>query len=169
MYHGAGYNKIMKFKTAVRLIICLAVTFIAPVVGAIFTREAVSGWYANLNKPFFNPPSWLFGPVWTALYILMGVAVFLVWQKGYGNRLVKIAIWLYVLQLVLNGLWSPIFFGLKMPFLAFCEILVLWAAIVLTIWAFARVSIAAAFLLAGYIGWVSFAAVLNFSIWMLNR
>jgi benzodiazapine receptor len=159
----------MKLKAAARLIVCLGVTFIVAAVGSIFTREAVSGWYANLNKPIFNPPSWLFGPVWTVLYLLMGVAVFLVWQKGYGNRQVRIAIWLYALQLVLNGLWSPIFFGLKMPFLAFCEILLLWVAIVLTIRAFARVSLASALLLAGYIAWVSFAAVLNFSIWMLNR
>ena len=158
----------MKLKAAVGFIVCLAVTFIAPAVGVIFTRQAVSGWYANLNKPFFNPPSWLFGPVWTVLYLLMGIAVFLVWQKGYGNRLVRVAICLYVLQLVLNGLWSPIFFGLKMPFFALCEILLLWAAIVFTIWSFAKVSIPAALLLLGYVVWVSFAAVLNFSIWILN-
>ena len=149
----------MKLKAAARLIVCLGVTFIVAAVGSIFTREAVSGWYANLNKPIFNPPSWLFGPVWTVLYLLMGVAVFLVWQKGYGNRQVRIAIWLYALQLVLNGLWSPIFFGLKMPFLAFCEILLLWVAIVLTIRAFARVSLASALLLAGYIAYMGWLVV----------
>ena len=159
----------MNLKAVVRLIVCLAVTFCAPALGSYFTRQSLSGWYADLNKPFFNPPSWLFGPVWTVLYLLMGIAVFLVWQKGSGNRLVRTAIGLYIMQLFLNGLWSPIFFGLKMPFLAFFEILLLWCAVVLTIWAFARVSKPAALLLVGYIGWISFAAVLNFSIWMLNR
>jgi tryptophan-rich sensory protein len=159
----------MKLNTVIKLIICLGVTFTAPLIGSFFTRQAVSDWYANLNKPFFTPPNWLFGPVWTVLYLLMALSAFLVWQKGLANPLVKVSLALYLLQLILNCLWTPLFFGLKMPLVAFCEIVMLWCVIVLTILAFARVSIPAALLLLAYIVWTSFAAVLNFSIWMLNR
>jgi benzodiazapine receptor len=163
------YNGIMRLNTAIKLIICLGVTFTAPLIGSFFTRQAVSDWYANLNKPFFTPPNWLFGPVWTALYLLMALAAFLVWQKGLANPLVKISLALYLLQLILNCLWTPLFFGLKMPLAAFCEIVMLWCVIVLTILAFVRVSIPATLLMLAYIVWTSFAALLNFSIWMLNR
>jgi tryptophan-rich sensory protein len=159
----------MKLSIAIKFIICLAVTFTPAVIGSLFTRQAISDWYAYLNKPSFTPPDWLFGPVWTVLYLLMAVSAFLVWQKGLANPQVKIALALYLLQLILNGLWTPLFFGARLLLVAFCEIVVLWVAIVLTILAFARVSTPAAVLLLPYIGWTSFAAVLNFSIWLLNR
>ena len=159
----------MKLTIVIKLIVCLAVTFSAAFIGSLFTREAVPDWYANLNKPSFTPPNWLFGPVWTALYLLMALSAFIVWQKGLANSAVRIALTIYLIQLILNALWSVIFFGLKMPWLSFIEILLLWTAIGLTILAFARVSITAAVLLVPYILWVSFAAVLNFAIWLLNR
>ena len=159
----------MKLPIVIRLVVCLALTFSAAVLGSLFTRNAISDWYANLNKPFFTPPGWLFGPVWTVLYLLMALSAFLVWQKGLDSHIVKVALALYLLQLILNGLWMPLFFGLRMPLVAFVEILLLWTTIGLTILAFARVSIPAALLLLPYILWASFAAVLNFSIWLLNR
>ena len=159
----------MKVTIVIKLVVCLALTFSAALLGSLFTRNAISDWYANLNKPFFTPPNWLFGPVWTALYVLMAVSAAIVWHKGLDKAAVRIALALFLLQLILNSLWTPLFFGLKMPLVAFIEILLLWIAIGLTILAFARVSIAAAVLLLPYILWTSFAAVLNFSIWLLNR
>jgi benzodiazapine receptor len=159
----------MKFAIFIKLVVCLALTFSAAFLGSLFTRNAISDWYANLNKPFFTPPDWLFGPVWTVLYLLMALSAFLVWQKGLESPIVRIALALYLLQLILNGLWTPLFFGLKVPLVAFIEILLLWTAIILTIIASARVSMPAALLLLPYIVWTSFAAVLNFSIWLLNR
>jgi len=159
----------MKLTIVIKLIVCLALTFSAAFIGSLFTREAVPDWYTNLNKPSFTPPNWLFGPVWTALYLLMAISALIVWQKGLANPAVRIALTIYLIQLILNALWSVIFFGLNMPWLSFIEILLLWTAIGLTILAFARVSITAALLLVPYILWVSFAAVLNFAIWLLNR
>ena len=159
----------MKLPVVIKFIVCLALTFSAAFLGALSTRSAISDWYANLNKPFFTPPDWLFGPVWTLLYLLMALSAFLVWQKGLETPIVRIALALYLLQLILNGLWTPLFFGLKMPLVAFIEIILLWIAIVFTIVASARVSMAAALLLLPYIIWTSFAAALNFSIWLLNR
>jgi len=159
----------MKLAIVIKLIVCLALTFSAAFIGSIFTRDAVNNWYATLNKPSFTPPDWLFGPVWTILYILMAISAFIVWQKGLANPAVRIALTIYLIQLILNGFWSVIFFSLKLPWLAFIEIILLWSAIVFTILMFARVSIIAALLLVPYMLWVSFAAVLNFSIWLLNR
>jgi len=159
----------MKLTIVIKFIVCLALTFSAALLGSLFTRNAVSDWYANLNKPIFTPPDWLFGPVWTALYLLMALSALLVWHKGLENPAVRIALALFLVQLILNALWTPLFFGLKMPLVAFIEILLLLAAIGLTIMAFTRVSIPAALLLLPYILWTSFAAVLNFSIWLLNR
>ena len=159
----------MKPTIVIKFVVCLALTFSAALIGSIFTREAVIDWYATLNKPFFTPPDWLFGPVRTILYLLMAISAFIVWQKGIANPAVRIALILYLLQLILNALWSVIFFGLKLPMLAFIEILLLWGAIGFTILAFAKVSIFASILLVPYILWTSFAAILNFSIWLLNR
>ena len=159
----------MKVSIAIKFIICLAVTFSAPLIASLFTGESISDWYAHLNKPFFTPPDWVFGPAWTVLYLLMAFSAALVWQKGFAKPLVKIALALYLLQLILNGLWMPLFFGLKMPLLAFFEILLLWSVILLTILSFARVSKPAVLPLLPYILWTSFAAVLNFSLWLLNR
>jgi tryptophan-rich sensory protein len=124
-------------------------------------------WYANLNKPSWNPPSWLFGPVWTALYCMMAVAAWLVWREG-GWRQQKAPLILFLIQLALNALWSPLFFGLHLPGIAFAEMSLLWIAIILTIRLFWPVHFGAAILLVPYLAWVSFAAVLNFTLWRMN-
>ncbi|MBA2245451.1 MAG: tryptophan-rich sensory protein [Gemmatimonadetes bacterium] len=124
-------------------------------------------WYAQLEKPSWNPPSWVFGPVWTVLYVLMGIAAWLVWkERGFGGA--PTALGLFLAQLVLNVAWTGIFFGLQRPDLAFLEILVLWALILATLVAFWRVRAAAGALLLPYLAWVSFATALNFAIWQLN-
>ena len=147
------------------VIICLAAGFI----GSIFTMPSLPAWYAGLNKPPFNPPNWIFGPVWTTLFILMGISAWLVWEKGFRNKEVRSAIMLFCAQLALNMLWSLLFFGLKSPLLAFANIIALWLLILATIVSFYRISRPAAWLLIPYILWVSFASVLNLSIWLLNR
>jgi tryptophan-rich sensory protein len=119
-----------------------------------------------LNKPSFSPPNYLFAPVWTALYILMGIALYLVWINGYKKH--KKAIIVFGIQLGLNLLWSILFFGMRNPLLAFIEILLLWSFIVYTIILFYKTSKTAAYLLTPYILWVSFASVLNFFIFYLN-
>lgn len=141
---------------------------LAGIIGALFTARSVQTWYTTLQKPSFNPPSWLFGPVWTVLYLLMGIAAYLVWAKGWTVPGVKTALFVFALQLVLNSLWSILFFGVRQPGWAFMEIVVLWAAIAVTIVLFWNISRTAAFLLVPYILWVSFAAVLNYSLWRLN-
>ncbi len=146
-------------KLIVSIIICEA----AGIVGSIFTINSVNTWYTTLNKPFFNPPSWLFGPVWTVLYLLMGISLYLVW----GNKKVNLK-WFWT-QLILNSLWSIIFFGLKNPAIAFIEIVFLWYAIFRTIKSFEKVNKIAAYLLYPYILWVSFASVLNLAIVILNK
>lgn len=125
------------------------------------------GWYAALAKPAWNPPGWLFGPVWTALYVLMGVAAWLVWRRG-GWRAQRRPLGWFVAQLALNALWTPLFFGFHRIDLALLEIVVLWGAIVAMIAAFARTSALAAWLLAPYLAWVSFATFLTFTLWRLN-
>ncbi len=126
-------------------------------------------WYGAIRKPSFTPPGWVFGPVWTTLYILMGVAAFLVWRKGLDSRGVRAALAWFLVQLVLNALWSPVFFGWHRIGLALIVLILLWGALVVTLWRFAWISGVAAGLLAPYLAWVSFAGVLNASIWWLNR
>jgi translocator protein len=145
----------IKFLTSI--IICEA----AGVVGSIFTIPSIQSWYATLNKPAINPPSWVFGPVWTTLFLLMGISLYLVWAKGK----VPVIFWV---QLVLNVLWSIIFFGWQQPGVAFFELIMLWFAILYTIINFWRVSKPAAYLLLPYIVWVTFAGFLNYSLWLLN-
>jgi tryptophan-rich sensory protein len=136
--------------------------------GGIVTRESVQTWYPTLRKPSFNPPSWIFGPVWSTLYLLMGIAHYLVVREQADPRLARQAHIFYGLQLALNTLWSLIFFGRRSPLAALIEIVFLWIAIVLTIVTFARISPKAALLLMPYLLWVSFAALLNGAIWRLN-
>ena len=140
----------------------------AGVIGSLFTAPASGGWYAVLAKPNIAPPNWVFAPVWTTLFALMGVAAFLVWRKRktVGS---KSASGLFVLQLALNVLWSIVFFGLHNPGGALAEIICLWLAIAATIAAFAQISKSAAWLMAPYLAWVSFAAYLNYLLWVLNR
>lgn len=138
----------------------------AGVIGSIFTFPAIPAWYAFLTKPSFSPPGWLFGPVWITLYFLMGISLYLIWEKGEKTLgLVKI----FLIHLVLNSLWSIIFFGLKNPGLAFAEILILWGMILYLALKFYKIDKTAAYLLVPYQLWVSFATVLNLSVWLLNR
>lgn len=158
----------MKTKEWGVLVGFVALAQVAGGIGAVFTTSEIGGWYATLARPELAPPNWVFGPVWTTLYFLMGVAAFLVWRKGWGERGVKIALGVFLGQLVLNTLWSIIFFGLHSLGGAFVEIVFLWGAILATIITFARVSKLAAWLLVPYILWVSFAAYLNASFWAIN-
>ncbi|HEY5221314.1 MAG TPA: TspO/MBR family protein [Candidatus Paceibacterota bacterium] len=151
-----------------KLVIAVVVSEVAGIIGSIFTVSAIPTWYATLAKPALNPPAWVFGPVWTTLYLLMGIAVFLVWRKGWDSKGVKTALSLFAIQLILNALWSIIFFGLHSPAWALVDIITMWIAIVATIVAFAKTSRPAAWLLVSYILWVSFALYLNYSIWRLN-
>jgi benzodiazapine receptor len=153
------------WKLVVSIIACLA----AGAIGSIFTRQAIPTWYATLEKPAFNPPNWLFAPVWTLLYIMMGIAAFLVWRKGLENRQVRIALIVFLAQLILNALWSVVFFGLESPLFGVVVIAALWVAILFTVLKFYRISLAASVLMWPYLLWVTFAAVLNSSIWLLNR
>jgi benzodiazapine receptor len=156
-------------KVIVKLISSVSLCLFTGFVGSFSTMDSVSTWYADLAKPSFNPPDWAFGVVWPILYVMMGVAAFLVWNMGIISSRTKVALGLFVFQLVLNGLWTPIFFGLHMMGLALAEIILLWIAILLTIIAFWRISKLATYLLIPYILWISFAIVLNASLWHLNR
>jgi len=158
----------MKINNTFRLIIAIIVSELAGVLGAFFTTPSIPTWYAALIKPVLNPPSWVFGPVWTTLFALMGIAAFLVWKMGLDRKDARIALGIFIGQLALNSLWSIIFFGLHSPAAAFVEIVFLWFAIIWTIVVFYKISKPAAYLLLPYIFWVSFAVYLNFSIWMLN-
>ena len=124
-------------------------------------------WYASLKKPAWNPPSWIFGPVWTALYTMMAVAAWLIWKRG-GFNARKLPLGLFLLQLWFNALWSWLFFGRHQPAMAFVDILLLWLSLLATIAAFRKVSGVAAWLLVPYLLWVGFAAALNFALWRLN-
>jgi benzodiazapine receptor len=145
----------------------VALAFAASALGGFWTFQAIPTWYQEIAKPSWTPPSWLFGPVWTALYAAMGVAAWLVWRRGGWNAQ-RGALTLFLVQLALNAAWSGLFFGLRNPGLGMAEIVVLWIAILLTLLAFRRASATAAWLFVPYLGWVTFAAALNFSIWRLN-
>lgn len=151
-----------------KLLISVAVCLGAGAVGSIFTVQTIPTWYAGLIKPSFSPPNWLFAPVWTLLYILMGTSLYLVWRKGVKTKKIRDAIVVFAIQLFLNLVWSPVFFGARNVFLGFVVIVVLWFYIVKTIRVFAKIDRLASRLLYPYIAWVSFATILNFSIWILN-
>lgn len=158
------FQKVNVFRLLASVMVCQ----FAGVIGSIFTTSSLEDWYFLLEKPTFNPPSWVFFPVWTILYTLMGISLYLVWKQGIKERKVKTGVFLFGLQLGLNTLWSLLFFGLKSPYYAFLEILILWAAILLTIMQFWNISKSASLLLIPYILWVIFAALLNYQIWVLN-
>lgn len=151
-----------------KLIPSIVICQLAGIIGSFFTSSSVSNWYLTLNKPFFNPPSWVFGPVWITLYLMMGISLYIVWNGGLRNKHAKIAITIFGIQLLLNSLWSILFFGLQSPLSAFIEIVLLWGAILATIIYFYRISKIASYLLIPYFLWVSFAAVLNLAIVYLN-
>lgn len=180
-------NKNKLIKLFVSIIICQ----LAGAIGAIFTTPEIGAWYVTLNKPSFNPPNWIFGPVWSFLFLLMGISLYLVWEKRFAvevsekeeklktwnpfSRKLWVGSWreenaiiIFFLQLFLNILWSIIFFAMHLPVVAFFEILMLWFAILYTIINFYRISKPASYLLIPYILWVSFATVLNYFLWILN-
>jgi tryptophan-rich sensory protein len=152
-----------------KLLACVASCQLAGVVGAVFTRSAIPAWYAYLKKPSFTPPNWLFGPAWITLYLLMAIAAYLVWQKGWQAPGVHQALAFFLIQLLLNILWSPVFFGWRSPLGGMIVIVLLWLAIVATIFFFSKISEPAAWLLLPYLLWVSYASALNISIYFLNR
>lgn len=152
------------FKLTISIIVCELVG----IIGSIFTSNAISEWYVYLNKPSFSPPNWLFGPVWTTLYFLMGVSFYLIFIKGWHKKNIQQACYLFITQLALNFIWTPVFFGLRSPFLGFIVIIALWLAIIMTMKKFYSISKPAFYLLIPYLLWVSFASVLNGMIWWLN-
>jgi tryptophan-rich sensory protein len=137
-------------------------------IAGLFTAEAVPGWYATLNQPSFNPPNWIFGPVWTTLYLAMGISLFLVWKENY-SRERNIAIVVFLIQLALNFAWSLIFFHFKMIGLALVEIILLWISILSMLFLFYRIKPVAAYINIPYLLWVAFATMLNASYYILNR
>ena len=171
----------MKLNNFFKLVIAIAVSEAAGVIGSVFTISTIPTWYAGLVKPALNPPAWVFGPAWTTLYALMGIAAFLIWREyskltlseveglvPQRKRQIKVALGVFGIQLFLNAIWSIIFFGLHNSGWALVDITLLWFAIVWTMVVFYKISRPAAYLLIPYLLWVSFASYLNYSIWVLN-
>lgn len=150
-----------------KLVVSLLLSLSAGFFGSFFTTPNIASWYAFLNKPFFNPPNWLFGPVWTLLFIFMGIAFYLIWKEN--NKKAEPILCFFIFHLLVNILWSVVFFGLQNPFGGILVIIVLWLMILWLIISFRRFNKLASWLLLPYLLWVSFASVLNFSIWWLNR
>lgn len=148
-----------------RLVVGVGVCLLAGLIGGLLTRSAVENWYPTLIKPSFTPPPWLFGPVWTVLYVMMGIAVGLVWHRNPGANATTA---LFLAQLLLNVLWSLFFFALRLPAVALVDIVVLWGTLLATLLSFWRIVPTSGLLLVPYLLWVSFAAVLNASIVWLN-
>ena len=156
------------FRQVLGLLLLVLVCFAVAGIGSFVTTPSIADWYAGLRKPEWTPPAWLFGPVWTVLYLSMAVAAWLVWRRvGLSGAAVPLAV--FGMQLALNLVWSIIFFGLNNIGLALVDIVLLWLAIVATIFAFRHVSVLAGWLLVPYLIWVTFAAALNLSIWSMNR
>ena len=153
-----------------KILVMIVTTVVVGTISGLVTQESVDTWYPTIAKPSFNPPNWIFAPVWSTLYVLMGIAAGLVWHEmDRQKETVKKALLFFAIQLVLNALWSYIFFGLHNPFLALIEIILLWLMIYETFVQFNKVNKIAGYLFIPYILWVTFALVLNASIWWLNR
>jgi len=153
-------------KNVPKLIISLIIPQLAGIIGSLFTMSSISSWYAPLAKPELTPPNWVFGPVWITLYFLMGISLYIVWSgKNLSSRMPLIV---FGIQMVLNAIWSIVFFGLESPIFGLVVIVTLWCAIALTIWTFWKVSKLAAYVLLPYIAWVSIATYLNYGILTLN-
>ncbi|MCX8015552.1 MAG: tryptophan-rich sensory protein [candidate division WOR-3 bacterium] len=155
-------------KDILKLLCSIIICQLAGVLGSLFTRPNIPNWYLTLKKPSIAPPNWVFAPVWTTLFLLMAIALYLVWRQGWGNEVVRKAMIIFFVQLVINVLWSAAFFGLRQPLAGFLVIIVLWFFIILTIVYFYNLSKTAGLLLVPYLLWVSFATVLNFMIFKLN-
>ena len=154
-------------KNLFRLIISIIICQSAGIIGSFFTVSSIGGWYQTLNKPVFNPPGYVFGPVWITLYLLMGISLYLVWNKK-GSAGIKIPLIIFFAQLFFNTIWSILFFGLESPVLALIDIKILLILIIITMFSFYKVSKPAAFLMIPYLLWVSFATVLNYYIVVMN-
>jgi len=159
----------MGLNDIIKLVVSILACFAAAGIGSLFTFKAIPSWYAGLKKPPYTPPNWAFGPVWTALYILMGISVFLVWQKGLATNGALPAFTLFWIQLTFNAVWSIIFFGMKSKGGGVITIIVLWLLIMATMIASFGVSGWAGALLIPYIVWVSIASYLNIGVWLLNK
>lgn len=159
----------MKARDIGKLLTSVIIVQGAGLIGSLATFTSINTWYKELAKPPFNPPNWIFGPVWTTLYLLMGVALYLVWDKGLKSKKVRFAFWLFIAHLVVNFGWSVVFFGMHSLFGGFVMIILLALCIVALIWKFYEINRVAACLLVPYLLWVSFAGVLNTAIWLLNR
>ena len=158
----------MFMKKFITLFVSVAVCQLAGIVGSLFTAPAIPTWYAALKKPSFNPPSWLFGPVWITLYTMMGVSLYLIWQKRGEIKLAWPAIIFFLIHLAVNASWSIIFFGQKNIIGALILIVALWFMIVASIFLFYKINKTAAYLLVPYLLCVSYASILNYSLWRLN-
>lgn len=154
-------------ESILKLVGSIALCQSAGLIGSFFTVSSIQNWYNLLNQPSFRPPNWLFGPVWTILYTLMGISFYLIWIKK--GPLVKQALTIFLIHLFFNATWSIVFFGLHNIFLALINILVIWVFIVVLINKFWSLDKRASILLIPYLAWVSFATILNYSIWILNR
>jgi len=156
----------MKKINWLKLLISIAIPLIIGFLGSVFTTNSVKTWFVTIIKPSFNPPNWLFAPVWTFLFILIGISLYLVWDSKKENK--KFAYYIFAFQLIFNLLWSILFFGLHNPLLALLDIFVLWVLILINIILFYKISKSSAYLLMPYLLWVTFATILNFSIFLLN-
>ena len=150
------------------LVLALVVPQLVGAAAGAATQRSIEDWYPNLRKPWFNPPRWLFAPAWFVLYVLMGIASWLVWRVGWSEPGVQSALAIYGVHLLLNALWSILFFGVRRPDLALVEVMLLWGSVVASAWAFGQVVPTAGWLMVPYIGWVTFAAILNAAIVRLN-
>ena len=155
-------------KNIIRFVLAIALPLTIGAVAGFFTSLSVKGWYSTVIKPSFNPPDWVFAPVWTLLYIMMGIAFYIIWNKDTAKLLKRKAMLFYFAQLILNFTWSLVFFYAEQPGWALVNIILLCSMIAATIYWFSKISTTATWLLIPYILWVSFATVLNFAIWKLN-
>lgn len=151
-----------------KFIISILLPMIIGGISGSFTSASINTWYVTLNKPWFNPPNWIFAPVWTLLYLMMGIAFYIIWKSEAVNAVKQTAVILFAAQLLVNFLWSLIFFYLKQPGWAMIDIILMWILIVATIFSYGKISSTAAWLMLPYICWVSFAMILNFYLWKLN-
>jgi translocator protein len=158
----------MQIKKPIILLAFIVLCEAAGLIGTVFTINSIPTWYAALIKPSFNPPAWLFAPVWTVLYLLMGVSAYLIYEKGIKNRDVRVALYIFAVQLVLNVLWTAAFFGLRSITLGLVAIILLWCAIAVATIAFYRIRRSAGWIMLPYILWVTIAMVLNYYLLILN-
>jgi translocator protein len=151
-----------------RLIISIIIVFLAGAVGTVYTLQEITTWYVSLTKPSWTPPNWAFGPIWSTLYVLIGISLFLVWREGLDRKDVRLAILVFAVQLVLNVVWSLVFFATHNIFGGLVLVILLWISILVNIIVFYRISKPAGLILIPYLIWVSIASYLNYTVFLLN-